>query len=87
MHRSLGNGFDGDDVDVIAAICKRLRTDLPITLDNYQLGMDVRGYDQGDRTALDPARAYRSLDAVTALRSVVPSLSDFVRGWDMRPQE
>ena len=87
VHRTLGSGFDGNDVDVIADICKQLRNDLPIALDNYQLGMDVRGYYHGDRAALDPARAYRIRDAVTALRSIVPSLSDFVRGWDVRPQE
>jgi HEPN domain-containing protein len=82
VNRNLGNGFSGEDISVIAELCKRLRNDLPITIDNYKLGMEVRGYFHGDRSKRDHTCDYYSHEAVSALRSIVPSISDFVRGWD-----
>lgn len=82
VNRSLGNGFTSEDILVIAGLCKQLRNDLPIVMDNYKLGMEARGYFHGDRSKLDPARDHYSHEAVLALRIVVPTLDDFVRGWD-----
>lgn len=79
----MGNGFCSVDTPVIGELCKRLRNDLPITLDNYKLGMEVRGYYHGNRLRPDGTWEQYSHEAVAALRSVLPSLSEFVRGWDI----
>ena len=82
VERVLGNGFCSDDISIIGGLCKQLRCDLPITRDNYKLGMEVRGYFHGDRSRRDELWELSSDEAVAALRSVLPSLNEFVRGWD-----
>jgi HEPN domain-containing protein len=81
----LGNGFSGEDVQIISDMCKRLRNDLPIQRDDYKLGIEVRGYFHGDRLKTPPGNQFHSHEAVKALRKVIPSLDDFVRGWDDTP--
>ena len=83
---ALGNGFSSGDIPVIGDLCKRLRNDLPITLDNYKLGIEVRGYFHGDRSRRVRSWEHYSHEAVVALRSVLPSLNEFVRGWDGTPK-
>ena len=82
VERVLGNGFCSDDISIIGDLCKQLRRDLPITRDDYKLGMEVRGYFHGDRSRRDQSWEHYSHEAVAALRSVLPSLNEFVRGWD-----
>ena len=82
VERGLGNGFCSDDISIIGDLCKQLRCDLPITRDDYKLGMEVRGYFHGDRSRRDQSWEHYSHEAVAALRSVLPSLNEFVRGWD-----
>lgn len=85
VEQKLGNGFSGEDITVIGEMCKRLRQDLPISVDNYKLGMEVRGYFHGDRSKRDPAWRHYSHEAVNALRAVLPDLKEFVGGWDLTP--
>lgn len=80
--RTLGNGFCSEDIPVIGELCKQLRNDLPISVDNYKLGMEVRGYFHGDRSHPDTTWQHYSHEAVEALRGVLPNLEDFVLGWD-----
>jgi hypothetical protein len=80
VNRSLGNGFSPEDIPVIGNMCRQLRNDLPIILDDYPLGMVERGYYHCDRShALSPLECR---EAVEALRKVLPNLDEFVRGWD-----
>lgn len=81
-NQDLGNGFSSDDIPIVGKICQHLRNDLPITCDNYVLGMRVRGYFHGDRTRIYPAWDHQSDEAVQALRRVLPNIDEFVRGWD-----
>jgi HEPN domain-containing protein len=85
VDQKLGNGFSSEDVQIISEMCKQLRTRLPIALDNYKLGIEVRGYFHGDRLKTPPGNQFHSHEAVKALRKVIPSLDDFVRGWDDTP--
>jgi len=81
-NQDMGNGFSSEDIPVVGEICQHLRKDLPIKCDNYELGMEVRGYFHGDRTKIHPAWDRHSHEAVQALRSVLPNIEEFVRGWD-----
>lgn len=85
--QNLGNGFCTEDIPVIGDLCKRLRNDLPINVDNYTLGMEVRGYFHGDRSRPDRSWRHYSHEAVGALRLVLPNLEEFVRGWDRTPKD
>ena len=81
-NQDLGNGFSSEDISVVGEICQHLRKDLPIACDNYELGMRVRGYFHGDRAKISPAWDRHSLEAVQALRRVLPNIEEFVGGWD-----
>ena len=83
VDQGLGNGFSSEDVTVIGDLCCRLRNDLPIKIDNYKLGMEVRGYFHGDSTRSDRAWGNYSHDGVAALRKLFPTIKTFVRGWDI----
>jgi HEPN domain-containing protein len=73
-----GNGFRGEDIFVIAEIARRLRNYIPIQIDNYPLGMEVRGYFHNSGKS-DPRSPLYSHQAVDALRKVIPNINLFVR--------
>jgi hypothetical protein len=74
-----GNGFDSKDIPILERLCCQLRNHLPITRDDYKLGMEVRGHFHGKPDSPYPAWEHWSHQAVIALRKVFPHLNDFVR--------
>jgi HEPN domain-containing protein len=75
-----GNGFSSDDLPVFWDLILRLRTDIPIQLDDYPLGMVVRGFHHG--SAAHPANKYLLSDLggpLRALRRFFPDVEKIVR--------
>lgn len=78
--RKYGNGFTGADIPIFEEITHRLRNDIPIIVDDYPLGMEVRGgYFHGDGNTPHPGWFHYPHAAIEALKQVFPSLNEFVR--------
>jgi hypothetical protein len=78
--QELGNGFVSSDVPLLCDLVRHLRIDIPIKVDDYILGMLLRGHHQGhpDETSanLDDAELER---CVAALRRIFPGVDAIVR--------
>ena len=70
-------GFSTADLPVIVALIKKIRMDLPLALDDYPLGVEVRGF--LDVSQRDESWVHWSHSAVASLLRVIPDLRDFVR--------
>lgn len=78
ISRTLGNGFNSADVPAMWDLIRHLRTDIPIKVDDYVLGMAVRGHHQGRPDAIHQGFAeYRQ--CVVALQRMFPDLATIVR--------
>jgi hypothetical protein len=78
--QKLGNGFTSTDVPLLCDLIRQLRTDLPIKVDDYILGMLLRGHHHGR----PESKAKLGWDdelarCVAALRRVFPNVDAIVR--------
>jgi hypothetical protein len=80
VQQNHGNGFTSADVPVLLGLIEHLRTDIPITLDDYPLGILVRGFHQGrpEARANDNMRINLA-PSLVALRVLFPNLGKIVR--------
>jgi HEPN domain-containing protein len=80
VERTLGNSFDGCDLPLICELLIHLRRDIPIIIDDYPLGMLLRGHHQNHPEYADSA-PYVALhaSAVAAARRVIPNIEQMVR--------
>lgn len=75
-----GSGFTHAEIPVLGDLVRHLRTDLPITLDDYILGMLIRGHHQGEPEARATGELYAILgQSAAALRRIFPDVDRFVR--------
>lgn len=75
-----GNGFATDDLPIFIEMIARLRSDIPIQLDDYYLGMLVRGHHQGHPEArVNAAEEGRRTLALNALKQLWPDVRQLVR--------
>lgn len=80
VRQAHGNGFDGSDMPRLFFLIQRLRTDVPIKLDDYPLGMLVRGHHQGRPDLRITQREVRMYGpSVAALRRFFPETDRIVR--------
>ena len=78
--QKLGNGFNSSDVPLLCDLVRHLRTDLPIKVDDYILGMVLRGHHQGrPETSANLQSLAEFGRCVTALRRVFPGVDTIVR--------
>ena len=78
--QTLGNGFTSSDVPLLCDFVRRLRTDLPIEVDDYILGMLLRGHHQGHPETSANLRSLAEFEGcVAALRRVFPDVDTIVR--------
>ena len=80
VKQEYGNGFNSTDLDVFTELIHRLRNDIPIHLDDYPLGMAVRGFHQAQPH--HEANKYFLGDmtpSVAALRGFFPNVEALVR--------
>jgi hypothetical protein len=75
-----GNGFSSADIPLFWELIRHLRTDLPIKLDDYLLGMLIRGHHQGrPDVKISHAHAAGLSRCVVALRRMFPDVEQIVR--------
>jgi HEPN domain-containing protein len=78
--QKLGNGFTSSDVPLLCDLVRHLRIDLPIKVDDYILGMLLRGHHQGHPEASANLQSLAQLGrCVAALRRVFPDVDTIVR--------
>jgi hypothetical protein len=74
----LGNGFGGDDRLLICELLIQLRSEIPIAVDDYPLGIFVRGHHYGQPDiVVDNAQWFAA--SIAAARAVIPNLGRMVR--------
>jgi hypothetical protein len=76
--RQHGNGFTSADVPAIWDLILHLRQDIPIVLDDYPLGMVVRGHHHGKPNTV-PAGDARYRNVKVALLDLFPDAKSIVR--------
>jgi HEPN domain-containing protein len=80
VERKHSSGYTGDEIPVFGELVRQLRTDLPITLDDYILGMLIRGHHQGHPGARAVGELYTIFgQSAAALRRIFPDVDRFVR--------
>jgi len=80
VERALDNGFTSADVPVICDLLLHLRTDIPLLIDDYPLGMSVRGHrHHHPEHAENPDCAAIQAPALASARTVIPQIEKMVR--------
>ena len=79
VQRTLGNGFKSTDIPLIWDLIRHLRTDIPIKLDDYLLGMVVRGHHQGQPNAVNQGINNRYGLSKVAVVRMFPDVATIVR--------
>ncbi len=81
IERNLGNGFSGDDVNVVFKLVKQLRNDIPIQTDDYPLGILIRGYHHHDenKKKLENIIFLEHKKVVSKLTEIFPNICDLIR--------
>ncbi|HEV7674590.1 MAG TPA: HEPN domain-containing protein [Candidatus Angelobacter sp.] len=75
-----GNGFTSADVPLLCDLVRKIRTDLPIKVDDYILGMLVRGHHHGRSEAgTNNYLLARLSGSLAALRRTFPEVDRIVR--------
>ena len=75
-----GNGFNSSDVPLLWDLVHHLRTDLPIKVDDYILGVLVRGHHHGRPEASTNRYLLSELgECLAALRRMFPEVDRIVR--------
>lgn len=80
VKQNLGNGFTSADMPLICEILIRLRTDIPITKDDYPLGMFLRGHHHNHPE--HPVNAHLAAlqgPPIAAARAVIPNVDQMIR--------
>jgi hypothetical protein len=81
VKQQLANGFTSSDIPLLCGLVRHLRMDLPIKVDNYILGILLRGHHQGHPETsanLQPLTEH-TRGCVAALRRVFPDVDTIVR--------
>jgi len=73
-----GNGFTSEDVPLFWELFLHLRVDIPIKVDDYPLGMLIRGHHQGHPENLT-APMFDLADCRTAVQLMFPEVNKIVR--------
>lgn len=84
VDRQHGNGLCSDDAHDFEELVFRLRTDIPIVVDDYLLGMVVRGHHH-QSPELSPPLLSLFADAIRALRTIFTDVNRLVRWPDNPP--
>jgi HEPN domain-containing protein len=79
VEQNHGNGFTTADIPIFGDLILQLRKDIPISKDNYSLGIEVRGHYHNAEKSPVPTWDVYPHHAVEALRSLFPNINDFVR--------
>jgi HEPN domain-containing protein len=75
-----GNGFTSSDVPLLWELVRHLRTDLPIKVDDYILGVLVRGHHHGrPEVRTNPYLLGDLVECLAALRRMFPEVDRIVR--------
>jgi hypothetical protein len=77
--QQLGNGFTSSDVPLLCDLVRHLRTDLPIKVDDYILGMLLRGHHHGRPEASKYPQVLAEFGGcIAALRFVFPNVDGII---------
>jgi HEPN domain-containing protein len=79
VQRTLGNGFKSTDIPLIWDLIRHLRTDIPIKVDDYLLGMVVRGHHQGQPNVVNEGINSNFEQSKMALVRMFPDVATIVR--------
>jgi hypothetical protein len=80
VRQKLGNGFTSLDIPLFWELFLHLRTDLPIKVDDYILGMIVRGHHHNSPEVSTNAFVVAELRGpLLALRTIFPQIDNLVR--------
>ncbi len=79
VKRQHGNGFSSSDFAIFEEILIELRSDIPIDIDDYKLGIAVRGYHFASPDKNENLNGPQIKDAVGNLRKIFIKLDQFVR--------
>jgi len=79
VKQKLGNGFTSADVPLICDLWIHLRTDIPIVIDDYPLGMIVRGHHHNHPEHRNDAWMMMHRPAIVAARATVTQIEKMVR--------
>ena len=80
VEQTHGNGFTSADVPLIRELLIHMRTDIPITTDDYPLGMFLRGHHHHHpEHTVNPNLAAFQAPAIAAVRRVIPNADEMVR--------
>jgi HEPN domain-containing protein len=78
--QKLGNGFTSADVPVMVSFMHRLRNDIPIVLDDYSLGILVRGHHHNHpEHVVNQHWAALQAPALNAARRIIPNIDKMIR--------
>jgi HEPN domain-containing protein len=78
--RKHGSGFSGDDLAVFCALISHLRTDIPIQVDDYLLGILIRGFHHANPAfAVNEYLLAQRKASVMALQQLWPDVKKIVR--------
>jgi HEPN domain-containing protein len=78
--QTLGNGFAGADIPLICELLVHMRADIPITFDDYPLGIFVRGHHHNrPECPVNPHLAALQAPAIDAARKMIPNINKMVR--------
>jgi len=80
VERTLGNGFSGADIPIFFDIIKNARNSLPILIDDYPLGIYVRGhhYENVNLVVKGPVADILKI-SVKKIKRIFPDLDKLVR--------
>jgi hypothetical protein len=80
QNQTLGNGFSGADIPLICELLVHMRADIPLTFDDYPLGMLLRGHHhKHPEHAVTRGFATIHAPAIAAARLAIPNINGMVR--------
>ena len=80
VERTLGNGFSGSDIPVFFDIIKNARNSLPISIDDYPLGIYVRGHHyENVNYKIDDPLSQPIINSVKKIKRIFPEIEKLVR--------
>jgi len=80
VEQNEANGFTSADIPMMCDLLLHLRNDIPITVDDYPLGIFIRGYHHNHpEIAVNAVLLSIQSPAVSAARAVIPQLSQMIR--------
>jgi hypothetical protein len=80
VEKTLGNGFSGRDIPIFFDIIKNARNSLPIIIDDYPLGIYVRGHHyENVNYKINGPIADPIINSVKKIRRIFPEIDKLVR--------